>query len=516
MNQRYPHAFSFLHPMRRLLALLLFLSSHDDHVATGFAPPTISLQRNYCSGAACRISPSLQIILYAKRNGKNGGPSSSDKKKKKKPFTTTISLGTKRKKKNSKNGKTADKASSAGSSSSSSSSRASQINNASKKKQSVSPPWQVVSKKDRAKIVKAEQERRQWAREEGIHAERDTEGVKLSKTFLSNEDKALLSWKRFKTTAQQYQVDFIGAYLNKQLPPRLGAPEIAFLGRSNVGKSSLLNKLVQSDTARVGKTPGATASVNLYGMFRKNDQNNNKAMLGLVDLPGFGYAKLSKDAKESVQVAAENYLSKRKELVLGILLADIRRVPSDDDRAVLAALYDSGVPILVVATKIDKVSNKQDQETSLEAIRNGLGLPEGQPLHVSSITGEGIKDLWRIIMEACEAGVEELRTKLLEQGGGDDDAVLEDEAYYMEDGEEIAYSQGYDWIHDSQSVMFEDENGESGYLQYDDADDEADIDGNDDQDVRADSNPGSMPRQSIRDLRKQVKEMEKRGDFRAS
>lgn len=373
-------------------------------------------------------------------------------------------------------------------------SRASKVNESNNRKQASShaPPWQVMGKKDRAKNVKAEKERRKLAKEKGIHNAPDTEGYSLSNTFLSNEDKAILGWKRFKSSPQD-QVDFIGAYLNKQLPPRLGAPEIAFLGRSNVGKSSLLNKLVSSDTARVGKTPGATASVNLYGLFRKD-----KAMLGLVDLPGFGYAKLSKGAKEAVQIAAENYLENRKELVLGILLVDIRRVPSDDDRAVLAALYDSGVPIIVVATKIDKVS-KNNQESSLEIIRNGLGLPEGQPLFVSSVTGEGIKDLWRIIMEACESGVEELRKKLLEQGRGDDD----DEEYIADDTEgDVMYSQGFDWIHDSASVMYEEE----GDVFYDDEEEYNFEEANN-------FNEGSMPKQSIRSLKKLAKEMEEKGEF---
>jgi GTP-binding protein len=389
--------------------------------------------------------------------------------------------------------------------------KASQINranqkkgNSSKKKEgsAYSPPWQVVSKKDRVKNVKAEKERRKLAKEQGMHnIQVDTSGMELSKSFLSAEEKSIIAWKRFKTSPSQDQVEFIGAYLNKQLPPRLGAPEIAFLGRSNVGKSSLLNQLVSSDSARVGKTPGATASVNLYGVYRKE-----KALLGLVDLPGFGYAKLSKEAKEAVQIAAENYLEKRQELVLGILLVDIRRVPSDDDRAVLAALYDSGVPIIIVATKMDKVS-KNDQEQSLEVIRKGLGLPEGQPLCVSSATGQGIKDLWRIIMEACEDGVQELRTKLLEQGSDDtnDDYLVDDERG------EIAYSQGFDWIHDSASVRYEEDDESSDWVGWD-AQDEGDHEFDGDSDTQ-ESNDYSMERQSMRFLKKQAKAMEKRGEF---
>jgi GTP-binding protein len=242
----------------------------------------------------------------------------------------------------------------------------------------------------------------------------------------------------------------------------------------------------------------ATASVNLYGMYRKD-----KALLGLVDLPGFGYAKLSKETKESVQEAAENYLGNRKELMLGILLVDIRRVPSDDDRAVLAALFDMGVPIVVVATKVDKLSKTQEEE-SLLVIQEGLGLPEGQPYSLSSTTGQGIKGLWRIIMEACEGGVAELNAKL-EQGGDIDVPFSQEE--YIEDGEDVAYSQGFDWVHDSNSVMYEDD----GYLKEDVEEFDEEFDGYyDDEDSSA---PVVEEKQTLKFLRKKAKDMERRGEL---
>lgn len=242
-----------------------------------------------------------------------------------------------------------------------------------------------------------------------------------------------------------------------------------------MGKSSLLNRLSSyskkeggvTDEARVGKTPGATASVNLFGFYDKKD----KPMMGFVDLPGFGYAKLSKGVKESVQQAAERYLDKRKELVLGILLVDIRRIPSDDDRAVLAALFDQGLPIVVIATKVDKV-NKNDLEGQLEQIRDGLGLPPGQPFSVSSITGEGTKALWNIIMEASEGAVEEFHMEL-QRGGTPDTENLEE--VEEEDDEDPVYDQGYDWIQNGDVVYegsdedyFEGEEEEDGYLYYED------------------------------------------------
>ena len=97
-------------------------------------------------------------------------------------------------------------------------------------------------------------------------------------------------------------------------------------------------------------------------------------LLGWVDLPGFGYAKLSSGAG-SVQQAAEAYLTQRRELALGILLVDVRRTPSDDDRAVLAALYDRGVPVIVVATKRDKVSSSSSLEQQQQTNRRNACLP---------------------------------------------------------------------------------------------------------------------------------------------
>jgi DNA gyrase subunit B len=356
------------------------------------------------------------------------------------------------------------------------------------KQQYTAPPWQTISQKDMAKNVQAEKERRQLAQEEGQHVtpfELDDRQAQLQRStdFLSPQDKALLAWKPFSLNPNKHQVLFQGAFLERQLPPRLGVPEVAFLGRSNVGKSSLLNKLVgKSDLARVGKTPGATASVNLYGVFEDTSKKNvksEKAVLGLVDLPGFGYAKLNKQTKESVQETAEHYLEQRKELALGVLLVDIRRVPSSDDKAVLAALFDMGLPLIVVATKVDKLSSQRQVDDALNVINLELGLPEGQPLSISSVTGQGVKELWKIILEACEGRVEELRSNV-EEGVADEKVVIEADGRsdFFDDDAEIAYSQGYDWVHGS--VMYEGDEHDDQYDDYDDEDyDDEDYDDDD-------------------------------------
>ena len=144
---------------------------------------------------------------------------------------------------------------------------------------------------------------------------------------------------------------------------------------------------------------------------------------------------------------------------------DVRRVPSDDDRAVLAALYDMGLPLLVVATKVDKLKSNA-LSNQLEEVRVGLGLPEGQPYCVSSVTGEGVKQLWTIIMDACEDRVDELKEEL-ESGGNKasidkDDAEahgnvqLDDEGNFIE---EEMVDEGFEWIqsfayHDDDKTAF--------------------------------------------------------------
>ena len=238
-----------------------------------------------------------------------------------------------------------------------------------------SPPWQVMGEKDMKKNIESEKVRRERIRmgidspsEANKNSGNNSQMADISgaNRLMSTADRAMLGWKRFNPISAPSDLTMVGAYLGRQLPPSLGVPEVAFLGRSNVGKSSLLNRLVTKaggDSARVGKTPGATASVNLYALLGQPKRNRNtslpggeaKPILGFADLPGFGYAKLSKETKESVEEAAERYLGKRRELALGVLLVDSRRVPNADDRAVLAALYDIGVPLIVVATKSDKL-----------------------------------------------------------------------------------------------------------------------------------------------------------------
>jgi len=417
------------------------------------------------------------------------------------------------------------------------------------------PPWQVMGQSDMKKNVEAERIRRERIRL-GIDApsavadadrRMQRADVSGSNRLMSAADRTMLGWKRFNPTSVPSDLAMVGAYLGRELPPSLGVPEVAFLGRSNVGKSSLLNKLVSKaggDTARVGKTPGATASVNLYALLGQSKRKGGSAssmggeakpVLGFADLPGFGYAKLSKETKESVEEAAERYLGRRRELALGVLLVDSRREPGADDRAVLAALFDMGVPLIVAATKSDKLKTNE-VESAMSKIREGLGLPEGQPLQVSGVTGDGVRDLWRIILDACETRVEELKEAMEEgrdDGGvmraaidGDDDEDEDfydndfggddDEEEYFEDGEDVVYDQGYDWVQDEVLA----DAGEGATTGDDFYDGDIFLEDYEDVEVGGEERNWNQEKQrmenesfKLKNLKKRVEEMERRGEI---
>lgn len=148
-------------------------------------------------------------------------------------------------------------------------------------------------------------------------------------------------------------------------------PEIALVGRSNVGKSSLINVLVnRKNLAKVGNTPGKTRVINF---FRVNQE------LFLVDLPGYGYAKVSKAEKEAWSEMIETYLNTREQLKAIVMLVDIRHAPTADDRMMVDWLKTREKPFIVVATKADKISRNQIN-TRLQEIRQVLALDPDSPL----------------------------------------------------------------------------------------------------------------------------------------
>ena len=166
--------------------------------------------------------------------------------------------------------------------------------------------------------------------------------------------------------------------------PETNLPEVAFAGRSNVGKSSLLNRLVKRKAfARVSRTPGRTREINFFLV-------NNQFVLA--DLPGYGYAKISKERKAEWRPLLEGYLGATTRLAGVVQLLDIRREPSDDDVSMLDFLAKLEIPTIVVLTKIDKLSSGAVEGRANEIVR-GLMLNPDQTIAFSAVTHEGRNDL---------------------------------------------------------------------------------------------------------------------------
>ena len=189
-------------------------------------------------------------------------------------------------------------------------------------------------------------------------------------------------------------VEFIGGMSEKHgWRPDSPLPEIAFAGRSNVGKSSLLNTLVRRKSfARVSRTPGRTREINFFRI-------NNGFVL--VDLPGYGYARISKEKKAEWKPMIESYMRRTTQLRGIVLLLDIRRDPSDDDRAMLDFLAETEVPTIVALTKTDKLSKTAAKQQAAE-ISKALALPSEQVIPFSSSTGEGRVELLEAIMDLVD------------------------------------------------------------------------------------------------------------------
>jgi GTP-binding protein len=172
--------------------------------------------------------------------------------------------------------------------------------------------------------------------------------------------------------------------------PDSSLPEVAFVGRSNVGKSSLLNTLVRRKSfARVSRTPGRTREINFFRI------NNNFV---LVDLPGYGYARISKARKAEWRPMIDSYLRRTTQLRGIVHLLDIRREPSEDDRAMLDFLAELEVPTIVALTKADKLSKSGAREQA-GTISKSLMLEPDQVISFSAQTGEGRVELLEAIMD---------------------------------------------------------------------------------------------------------------------
>lgn len=178
--------------------------------------------------------------------------------------------------------------------------------------------------------------------------------------------------------------------VNKSQYPAEGIPEIALAGRSNVGKSSIINTLLnRRNFARTSQTPGKTRTINFYLI-------NNEFYF--VDLPGYGYAKIAKSEKEKWGGIMERYLESRQELCSILLLVDIRHEPTADDKLMYEWIKHFGYNCVVIATKADKISRGQYQK-HISIIRKKLQMESNEKvIPVSSLKKTGVEELWEEIV----------------------------------------------------------------------------------------------------------------------
>jgi len=190
--------------------------------------------------------------------------------------------------------------------------------------------------------------------------------------------------------------EFIRSCVGSEQFPKGSLPEVAFVGRSNVGKSSLINSLLQrKGLAKVSRTPGKTRAVNVFSVI------TDDALLSqflLIDLPGYGYAKVSKSVRAQWAPLIEQYLTQREQLRTVVLLVE-SRVLGAQDRMTIDWLSSIGCPPLVVATKVDKL-RPSERVSALRRLEEGLGLDERMPvIAYSSVTGEGRDRLWAALKQ---------------------------------------------------------------------------------------------------------------------
>jgi GTP-binding protein len=191
---------------------------------------------------------------------------------------------------------------------------------------------------------------------------------------------------------------FMTAAVRPDAFPREGPPEFAFLGRSNVGKSSLINSLLGQKLAHVSSTPGRTRSINFIGIYSKPGQPEPEFML--VDLPGYGYAKLSRSISAEWPKFIEPYLLDRSTLQLAIVLIDVNVPAQPLDRQLIEFLQHAGRDLLVVGTKSDKLSaNKLKSAVSALASAHAVD----SILPYSARTGTGKNELWRAIRDRVDS-----------------------------------------------------------------------------------------------------------------
>ena len=190
------------------------------------------------------------------------------------------------------------------------------------------------------------------------------------------------------------KAEFVLSAVKQSAFVRDGKPQVTFAGRSNVGKSSVINRLVNhKNFARVGATPGKTSQINYFLIDKQ---------IYFTDLPGYGYAKVSKEERDRWGQLMESYFQEPGLITMGVLIVDARHKPTADDITMCDWFKGTGCPVIVVANKLDKLK-KKEIEPNLQLIRETLELDENMPLVAfSAEKGDGKTEVLSLIQQLCQ------------------------------------------------------------------------------------------------------------------
>lgn len=192
---------------------------------------------------------------------------------------------------------------------------------------------------------------------------------------------------------------YLASAVRKDQYPEERRPAVAFIGRSNVGKSSLINSLTRiRQLARVSSKPGKTQTINFYELLLRVDGGEERYPVHLVDLPGYGYAKAARDRRKTWAKFIEEYFLSAEELRFVCLLLDIRHTPMESDRRMFSWLVAHDIPVLVVATKADKIG-KNARRAQIAAMQRALGVSELTILPYASPKNEGRSELLDVMKD---------------------------------------------------------------------------------------------------------------------
>lgn len=192
--------------------------------------------------------------------------------------------------------------------------------------------------------------------------------------------------------------EFKAAYGKSTQIPESVLPEIVFSGKSNVGKSSLINKLLyRKSIARVSAKPGKTATINFFSLKEAD----------FVDLPGYGYAKVSQDEKKRWAELVEGYFAQERNIALVVQICDMRHTPTENDMTMIDFLYRSGYNFIIALTKMDKLKKTQQESRMKELMEELSDYPDVRLFPCSSENGTGIDDIRKAIEDSITSQTEE-------------------------------------------------------------------------------------------------------------